>query len=68
MFPATGSTMTAAISPGVLAKSAAHGREVVVRRDERVRDGARGTPGESGRPSVATPEPAWTRSRSAWPW
>ena len=26
------------------------------------------TPGESGSPSVATPEPACTRSRSAWPW
>jgi len=27
-----------------------------------------GTPGESGRPRVATPEPAWTRKESAWPW
>ena len=27
-----------------------------------------GTPGESGRPNVATPEPAFTRKASAWPW
>ena len=26
------------------------------------------TPGESGRPSVATPEPACTSRASAWPW
>ena len=26
------------------------------------------TPGESGRPRVATPEPACTRKESAWPW
>ena len=26
------------------------------------------TPGESGRPSVATPEPAAASSASAWPW
>ena len=29
---------------------------------------AAGTPGESGRPSVATPDPAWTRKESACPW
>ena len=28
---------------------------------------ASGTPGEFGRPSVATPEPARTRKESAWP-
>ena len=27
-----------------------------------------GTPGESGRPRVMTPEPADTRKPSAWPW
>ena len=27
----------------------------------------RGTPGESGRPRVATPEPAFTKNMSAWP-
>ena len=27
-----------------------------------------GTPGESGSPSVATPEPALTRKESACPW
>lgn len=26
------------------------------------------SPGESGRPRVATPEPACTRKPSAWPW
>src|SRR6202007_1518132 len=26
------------------------------------------TPGESGRPSVATPDPADTSSESTWPW
>jgi hypothetical protein len=26
------------------------------------------TPGESGRPKVATPEPALTKNMSAWPW
>ncbi len=29
---------------------------------------AAGTPGESGRPRVATPEPACTRKESACPW
>ena len=58
-----------------------HGRDVVVPGEERstasrslygavsVSATAPGvTPGESGSPSVATPDPACTRSRSAWPW
>jgi len=27
-----------------------------------------GTPAVSGKPSVATPEPAFTSSESTWPW
>ena len=59
MLPATGSTMTAAISRRARANSRLDRGEVVERRDERV--GARRRRArrrESGMPSVATPEPA----------
>ena len=69
MLPTTGSTMTAAM----LAPA---------RREERARAPPRrcngsvtvlrgrlaGTPAESGTPSVAAPDPAFTSRKSAWPW
>ena len=68
MLPATGSTMTAAISSPCCVEERADGAEIVVGRDERVGGEGAGTPGLSGRPSVATPEPAFTSRPSAWPW
>ena len=68
MLPATGSTMTPAISRPASAKqrsSAAtslYGSVVVAAAI------AAGTPAESGTPSVSAPLPAFTSSASAWPW
>ena len=53
---------------GVLGEQGLNGFEVVVRRREGVGCGAARDTGGSGRPSVATPEPAFTRNMSAWPW
>ncbi len=47
-----------------LANSASTAARSLKGDDQRVGDGARRcTPGLSGRPSVATPEPAWTQQR-----
>ena len=68
MLPATGSTMTAAISSPRRAKTSStaiaslKGTVSVSAAVPAV------TPGLSGRPSVATPEPACTSSESPWPW
>ena len=69
MFPTTGSTMAAAVSrpwgPRKYSRTAApslYGSTVVSAAS------AFGTPGESGRPSVSTPEPARTSSASVAPW
>ena len=66
MLAATGSTMMAAISLRILLEKRFDGGGIVVGRDQRMlcrRFG--GTPGLSGRPIVATPEPACTSSISA---
>mmetsp|Transcript_33614 Transcript_33614/g.85112 ORF Transcript_33614/g.85112 Transcript_33614/m.85112 type:complete len:284 (+) Transcript_33614:745-1596(+) len=67
-LPTTGSRMTPAISPLLAANSAltsSRSPYVAVSVAAAVEAG---TPGESGRPRVATPEPAFTRKESAWPW
>ena len=68
MFAATGSAMTAAICPGWAAKRARTAPRSLKAAVSVSAATAAGTPGESGRPSVATPLPACTRSMSAWPW
>ncbi len=68
MLPAAASVMTAAISSPCAAKAAStaatslYGSTIVSLAAAPV------TPGESGRPSVATPEPAAASSASTWPW
>ena len=67
MFPTTGSRITAAMSPCSSNSAATASRSL--NGAVSVSATAPGvTPGESGKPSVATPEPACTRSRSACPW
>jgi hypothetical protein len=68
MLPTTGSTMTAAMSAPCSAKTCSSaavslkGAVMVFAATEAV------TPGLSGRPRVATPEPALTSRLSPWPW
>ena len=68
MLPATGSTMTAAISPGAAAKQAATLSRSLNGAVSVSCAVARGTPGLSGTPKVAAPEPALIRKASPWPW
>ncbi len=68
MLPAAASVMTAATSPSYVVKALStaarslYGTTIVSAADAPV------TPGVSGRPSVATPEPADASSESTWPW
>ena len=68
MLPPTGSTMTQAISEPRESKvfriSAGLLKPTTVVNSA----SAPGTPGLSGNPSVATPEPAFTSRLSPWPW
>jgi hypothetical protein len=58
MLPTTGSRITAAIVPGAPAKRR-FTAEASLKGSTMVSAAApRGTPGESGKPSVATPDPA----------
>ncbi len=68
MLPTTGSMMAQAISWPFSAKmrsTAAKSLKGAVRVSFASADG---TPGESGRPSVSTPLPAFTRNGSPAPW
>ena len=67
MLPTTGSTITAATSAGCDAKSSRTEPASLKRavRVSRAVDGV--TPGLSGVPNVAAPEPAFTRKLSPWP-
>ena len=68
MLPATGSTITAAISPA-RASNAARTAWLSLNGSTSVSAAtAAGTPAESGLPSVSRPEPAFTSSASTWPW
>ena len=67
MFPATGSTMTAAISRPRASKIA---RTPAMSLNDAVtvkRARLSGTPALSGMPNVAPPDPAFTSRLSAWP-
>jgi hypothetical protein len=66
-LPTIGSTMTQAIRRRAAANAARTASDVVERHRQRQLGQRRGTPGESGRPSVATPLPACTRNESPWP-
>ena len=68
MFPATGSTITAAILPRCRSKISSTASRSLYAHESVSAVTAAGTPGESGRPRVAAPEPACTSSMSAWPW
>ncbi len=68
MFPTTGSTITAATAPGCSRK-----RRSTLSRSLKTavtvsRAVASVTPGLSGDPKVAAPEPARMRNESPWPW
>ena len=62
----TNATMSAAICAGYFVKSASTDSRLLKSATRVSLTVSAGTPGESGKPRVATPEPACTRSRSAW--
>jgi hypothetical protein len=68
MFPGTGSTRTAAISSPRLWKRSSTAARSLNATTSVSPTAAAVTPGESGRPRVATPEPAAASRWSAWPW
>ena len=68
MFPTTGSTKTAATLPSTAAKHASTLARSLNSATSVSRAVASVTPGLSGRPRVATPEPALIRNESPWPW
>jgi hypothetical protein len=68
MFPATGSTKTAASPSPYRATAAATASTSLYGHTIVWLVTAVGTPGLAGSPSVATPEPAFASSASTWPW
>ena len=68
MFPATGSTMIAATRPALASSTASVAARSLYGATSVSAVAPGVTPGLSGRPNVATPEPAFTRSASACPW
>ena len=68
MFAGAASVMTAAMRSPCSRERGLDGLDVVVRDDEGLAGDAAETPAESGRPRVATPEPAEASSASTWPW
>ena len=67
-LPTTGSTMMAAMRGPRSAINCSTAATSLYGATKVSSASAAGTPGEFGRPSVATPEPARTRKESAWPW
>mmetsp|Transcript_2181 Transcript_2181/g.7631 ORF Transcript_2181/g.7631 Transcript_2181/m.7631 type:complete len:244 (+) Transcript_2181:254-985(+) len=67
-LPTTGSRITPAISPLCCATISFTLSMSLYVAHSVVPVAAAGTPGLSGSPRVATPEPACTRKGSAWPW
>jgi hypothetical protein len=67
MFPAIGSTMTAAILSALASHSASRNRRSLYGASSVSAATAAGTPGLVGTPSVIAPDPAFTRKPSAWP-
>ena len=68
MFAATGSTITQAMSPPRASNRSWTASTELYEATSVSAAVAPVTPGESGRPKVATPEPARASSASAWPW
>ena len=66
-FPTYGSTITAAMRPACSRNKSATARASLNGAVSVRLANAAGTPGLSGSPSVATPEPAFTRKLSACP-
>jgi len=67
-LPTTPSRMTPATSPLFASKRALTDSMSLYLATRVDADAPLVTPGESGRPRVATPLPAATRKESAWPW
>ncbi len=68
MLPATGSTITAAISAPRASNTARTASRSLNGSATVSAASAGGTPRLSGTPNVAPPEPAFTSRLSAWPW
>ena len=68
MFPAIGSTITAAIRSPSLANASRTPSASLKPRVRVCSASPAGTPGEVGTPKVRAPEPALTSSESACPW
>ena len=68
MFAATGSTITAAISPGNRGNAASRAATSLYGTTVVSAASSSGTPGLPAIPSVARPEPAATRKASPCPW
>ena len=68
MLPGTGSTSSAAMRSPRSWNSASTAARSLNGRTTVSPTAAAGTPGESGSPRVATPEPADASRLSAWPW
>ena len=68
MLPAAASVMIAAMSPPSAANIASTAAASLYGSTMVSLAAAPVTPGESGKPSVATPEPAATSSASTCPW
>jgi hypothetical protein len=68
MLPATGSTITQAISPPSSANAAWQASRSLKGSVRVCSASAAGTPGEVGTPRVRAPDPALISSESEWPW
>ena len=66
-FPTIGSRMTPEIASGFSAKSSFTASRSLYGAVSVFAVVVLGTPGESVKPNVATPEPAFTKNISAWP-
>ena len=67
IFPAIGSTIMAARSSFTNSKTFKNSSLLLKLQLEVCLARSSGIPGESGRPKVKTPEPAFIRSESTWP-
>ena len=68
MLPATGSTIIQAISSAYFSKIAFTSSMLLNDTVNVCLAKSSGIPGELGTPIVNAPEPALTKSESAWPW
>ena len=68
ILPAIGSTITAAKSSFISLNISKNCSLLLYSQLNVYLARSAGTPGESGRPKVATPEPALIKRESTWPW